>query len=242
MSDGKAKALAEVRERAERPGDLELVFGEHVVKTPWAHIDDDDERGPYEIARVANAAVEQREAKLRGALRTAMDHVNHTYHCEQNTGGISGVACDCGADEAMKTARAALDGTGPDYVPRAELEAEQAKVKQYVAVMDVLLDVQRDPHATAADMTAVVREAVARLEAAGLRKAPMAWVGADPATVAPVATTTEPHQWNHLCDAIPHNQDRQVVLLVGDACPGCGGRSIRDRANPYWNNLGVRVD
>lgn len=81
---------------------------------------------PYARSSVdrINAAVEQREAPLRGALRGMVDAVNR--HVDGDRDGIT---------RAISAAWAALDGHG-DYVPKAELDALTAKLKAAMVIID----------------------------------------------------------------------------------------------------------
>lgn len=103
-----------------------------------------------EWAREINAAVDQREARLVGALRKMVELTERTPLIQLDHRTKLG--------RAHKEACAALEGHG-DYVPIAELEAERAKVKALQAALDVL-------DATETMTADVVR---AYLEAAGLR-------------------------------------------------------------------------
>jgi hypothetical protein len=109
-----------------------------------------------------NTAVEQREAKLRGALQSVQAMVRGAY--DQSNGDHpeydEPLMRTMHLGNTLDVLAAALGPNPPDYVPAEQLRAEQAKVKALQAALDVL-DTREEMPAE------VVR---AYLDANGLRK------------------------------------------------------------------------
>jgi hypothetical protein len=158
VSDEKPRPFAEVVavQQGTRTG-----FGIAAAGVSFHWPDDRREQASERVAAI-NAAVEQREARLMAALSGLLRVVinakvgafdNGNTHDGHDEGDVL-------AGRAIDIAHAVLGPNPPDYVPRAELEAERAKVKALQAVSDLL-----DPREN------MTRELVcAYLEANGLRK------------------------------------------------------------------------
>jgi hypothetical protein len=84
-----------------------------------------------DICAAINAAVEQREARLRGALQQVR---NILAGCRDMVSPTVEVDLSAAANIII----GALGDTGADYVPAEQLRAEQAKVKALQAALDVL--------------------------------------------------------------------------------------------------------
>lgn len=123
-----------------------------------------------------NAAVEAREARLRGTLAVARDALRLVAECDDH-GTIGCEHAECRLNdrshrfdrETAKAALARLDDPG-DYVPRAALVEAEAKVKALQAVNDLITDVLGDDRLHLQNAREVAAQAAAHLEAAGLRK------------------------------------------------------------------------
>lgn len=147
MSDETPKPFAEAR-------DGRIIVGGLTVR--YDEIGERDERVREHFGRIAaeiNAAVEQREAKLRGALTAAGQAVRST---------IPSPDLAAGWERLSKLIDDALGPNPPDYVPRAQLDEASAKVKALQAALEVF------DHRES--MTAEL--VAAYLEASGLKKPP----------------------------------------------------------------------
>lgn len=135
MSDEKPRPFAEVEPDHIHTGGEYDWWCVRIGGVAWAH---QMVRGAADkYAADINAAVEQREARLVAALRRLLDAMEMQEQRERGELHVSQPNAIAVWDESQSAARAALDSHG-DYVPRTELEAEQAKTKALQAAMDVL--------------------------------------------------------------------------------------------------------
>lgn len=109
VADAEREALALIAERdeallnAKRIDEAEFLRRAEAGETSGEHLTPIGRMWKRANARADAAETAARE--LWAALRLAMDHVNHAYHCV-NAGGAP--RCDCGADDAMAVASPAL--------------------------------------------------------------------------------------------------------------------------------------
>lgn len=185
MSDEKPKPFATV---AEYQFHVPEALGTHAISidTPdgdrflWPGTE------PYASGSVErlNAAVEQREAKLRVTLRrlreAATEYVEATG-LEGNDrpwerrdfdsyGDMARANRERVKGNALVEALADAEGDLGDYVPAEQLHAEQAKVKALQAAIDAIDTTDREPFTTEPEKSKVVAVAMQYLEANGLKR------------------------------------------------------------------------
>lgn len=96
--------------------------------------DDADVSALRDLAERINAAVDQREAKLRGAMLRGLNALDDAHRLHAS-GAIALRATIEGMADAIRAMSEALDGTGPAYVPAAELAAEREKTRGVWALL-----------------------------------------------------------------------------------------------------------
>lgn len=149
MSDEKPKPLAEVVLRNDAPYDHRAVVlcgGKVVFWSEFASMCD-------EVATAINAAVEAREARLRGALVKAAKQL--AWHDEFRTRYVDHACAECvpGADHIIAGFQcgrhatvAALGPNPPAYVPKSQLDEANATVAKMRAAFDALDVAQYGAH------------------------------------------------------------------------------------------------
>lgn len=167
MTDEKPKPLMDVRTYGIVSSAGESVWlevGEHALDVG------NDVDNPRAFADAVNAAVEQREARLRGALLATrareVDGDPCWCHVPPNVSSTGKHATHC--DDK----RAALDGTGPEYVLKSVADELRAEMRKWQAAFDALDTVERDPFESEAVKSAAVRVVREYLEANGMVKPP----------------------------------------------------------------------
>lgn len=133
MSDEKPKPLARIERQREHNHDRLHLFvaGRFVASEPVGEVLGEPEALPR-LCDAINAAVDQREARLRVAAKEFIAASDEVFLDADR----------CGRDDRRRWAAAqhaleeALGGAGPDYVPAAALEAERAKTRGLWAVLN----------------------------------------------------------------------------------------------------------
>lgn len=139
----------------------------------WAFEAADSKWVADSIADRINEAVDQREAKLRNAtiaeaIRIAREAWE--YHNDPSTEQRDGFG-DGARGVALRICErlAKLSPEAAEFVPVATLDAANAKLREYAAVIDVIDTTEREPFTTEAQKSAVVEVAMRYLEANGLK-------------------------------------------------------------------------